>query len=289
VAVERTPNGSGGSMSDKQAVAELRQLEGTPMADQLSASGFRPVPGASDLLKLEIGKEGALVAMVQEGRLVGVFGTSREQRRLGKFVTPDAIPVSYSEERDEYTRRVSSVVTFRTELLSFEVSAEYGGMVKRVRLLKDLKDVELSRLGFELPVGTRDARSGFAVGAANEDETLRSLESINGVAIAKIEAAVRKQPACSSKGPLLGADESLIDALLAANAKARSIGLSHQELARPLLIVLAVYQSGLGQEFTLHGTLYKIHARARRSISRSCTAGTRTAMGSTEGRTRSRT
>ena len=82
----------------------------------------------------------------------------------------------------------------------------------------------------------RDA-GGMMIAGTNTSESIRQLKSINGQSITNLEALMRpgNQDERSSKDGFLGANESLIEVMIADNDYVTERGLTHRELAIPLL------------------------------------------------------
>jgi hypothetical protein len=81
----------------------------------------------------------------------------------------------------------------------------------------------------------------FVVGADNSDESIRDLTQINNIKIPEIEDKARpcaysKWEKCSRTG-FLSKNESLIERLLVDNDYVHSKGLTHAQLAEPLIIM----------------------------------------------------
>ena len=81
-----------------------------------------------------------------------------------------------------------------------------------------------------------DPSSGFVLGGKNATHDLKRLTAINGRSIQELETAMR--PGAWSKNGFLGKDERLVDVLVADNQfVVEQSGFTHQELARPLLVI----------------------------------------------------
>ena len=80
------------------------------------------------------------------------------------------------------------------------------------------------------------------VGGKNETEAIKRLTSLNGRSISELEQVMRPAAKTSadegSDAGFLGEDERLLDVLVMDNAYVvDELGLNHQDLARPLLII----------------------------------------------------
>jgi hypothetical protein len=78
----------------------------------------------------------------------------------------------------------------------------------------------------------KDQLTDFILGGKNPTALIRELPQITGVRIADLEARMRQGP-----DHLLGEKESLLEVLAAQNQLVDELGLSHQELAKPLKVV----------------------------------------------------
>jgi hypothetical protein len=259
--IGRTFNGSGGGLSDPDAEAALDRLKGTRVSDQLVAAGFQAENGSPEVLRLTVKEKSEVleaIAVLKNGSLDRVYQPFRELGEDSAYLLRGAIPVGYREVKANYSDRMNSRVSFQSNRFSFELTANDGGSIGNTRVIGDLQDVDLAELGVKLTAPVKDAASNFVIRGVNSDPIIRGLTSLNGIAIEKIEAEARKQPACSKSEPLLAPSEGLIEVMLEANSQAEKLGVTHQELARPLLIVKALFDRQLGDTFTLHGTVYRI-------------------------------
>ncbi len=97
-------------------------------------------------------------------------------------------------------------------------------------------------LGFAFIKPRVDESTGFVVGGKNETEAIKRLTSLNGRSISELEQVMRPAAETSadegSDAGFLGEDERLLDVLVMDNAYVvDELGLNHQDLARPLLII----------------------------------------------------
>lgn len=101
---------------------------------------------------------------------------------------------------------------------------------------KDVSELTPDEIGYEL--ATQSDENGFVIAGRNETEAVRTIESLNGVSLEELENLMRPgtyKPGGSESG-FLGADEHLIDVLVADNERiVDQWGLTHQQIARPLL------------------------------------------------------
>ncbi|HEY4034395.1 MAG TPA: hypothetical protein VGL94_10575, partial [Ktedonobacteraceae bacterium] len=71
--------------------------------------------------------------------------------------------------------------------------------------------------------------SKFRIGHMNSIESIRNLQSINGITIENLEARMR--PSCDSGAGFLGSNESLREVLIKDTKTVTEMGLTHQEMA----------------------------------------------------------
>lgn len=126
---------------------------------------------------------------------------------------------------------------------------------------RDYEKVPLGELGIQTVIPKKDARTGFVVGGTNKTKLIRGLTEINSRSIADLEADMR--PKKLSNSGFLGLNEKLLDVLAADNDYVvGTLGRTHQELARPLLVAGAVgVKSGKINEwvpFRYHGGRYRV-------------------------------
>ena len=88
---------------------------------------------------------------------------------------------------------------------------------------------------FKLGKKTKDKNSAFEVNGANQSDLIAELTSLNGIPIDEIERQLRSEES-GSDAALLGASESLLQLLAKDNETVVGHGLTHQQLAAPLLI-----------------------------------------------------
>jgi len=135
---------------------------------------------------------------------------------------------------------------------------------------QDYADVDPRQLGVE-PVPRRtDPKTGFVIGGKNRTAVLAKLGEIVGVNIADLEDSMR--PGVLSTAGFLGKDEKLLDVLVADNRLVvDELGLTHQQLARPLRVLGAVARTepGKSKVVTYGGRRFRIQATLYRASVRS--------------------
>ncbi len=112
-----------------------------------------------------------------------------------------------------------------------------------------------------VPVAPQKEETGFVIGGKNRTELIRALKEINERAIADLEAEMR--PGKLSQKGFLGQDEKLLDILAADNEYVLgTLGLTHQELARHMLVAAAIGKKHKdakdGVTFRYHGRRYRV-------------------------------
>jgi hypothetical protein len=134
--------------------------------------------------------------------------------------------------------------------------------------LVDVAKLTPKVLGFAFLESKVDPRTGFSVAGKNTNEQIRNLKSINGRPIADLEVDMR--PGGYSAEGFLGKEERLLDVLVADNLFVlEQNGLTHQDLARPLLRVGygAVHSKVVKTAEIRYGKLrLKIHATLSRGF-----------------------
>jgi hypothetical protein len=141
-------------------------------------------------------------------------------------------------------------------LLAAAVAADEGPV-------EDYAKVDPQKLGVA-PVPPRtDPKTGFVVGGKNPTALIAKLTEIAGQPLADLEAGMR--PGALSTAGFLGKDEKLLDVLAADNRYVvEELGLTHQQLARPLLVLGAVAAKEATKEpkeVTYHGRKFRIQAK----------------------------
>lgn len=130
---------------------------------------------------------------------------------------------------------------------------------------KDFTKVEPSRLSCTAVTPKKDPKTGFVVGGTNTTKLIKSLTEINGIAIADLERAMR--PSELSRAGLLGKEERLLEVLAADNEWVVKSGLTHQELARHLIVLAAIGRRESGA-FRYYGVRFKARFKTRQHIAR---------------------
>ncbi|HVW37749.1 MAG TPA: hypothetical protein VHB99_10610 [Pirellulales bacterium] len=133
---------------------------------------------------------------------------------------------------------------------------------------KDFSEASPAELGIAWVVEKRDPKTGFLVGGKNATSLVKGLTEINGLAIDRLEQAMR--PGAASEQGFLGTDETLLEVLAADNRYVvDERRLTHQQLARALRILAAIGRKQPGQEFAYRGQRYRINVQYYRGFQES--------------------
>ncbi len=104
---------------------------------------------------------------------------------------------------------------------------------------EDYARVDPAQLGVKLVPPKKDPATGFLVGGKNPTSLVAGLTETAGQPVRELEEAMR--PGRLSTAGFLGKKERLLDVLAADNRYVvDELGLTHQQLARPLLVLGAV-------------------------------------------------
>jgi hypothetical protein len=128
--------------------------------------------------------------------------------------------------------------------------------------VEDYTRADPERLGVAPVPPKKDPKTGFVVGGKNPTALILKLTEIASRPVADLEADMR--PGRLSTAGFLGKDERLLEVLAADNRYVvEELGLTHQQLARHLLIVGAVAAKHAAQgpkEIAYHGRRFKVRA-----------------------------
>jgi hypothetical protein len=145
--------------------------------------------------------------------------------------------------------------------------------------VEDYAKVDPETLGVKPVAPREDLATGFVVGGKNATALIGKLTEIAGQPVAELERAMR--PGRLSTAGFLGKKERLLDVLAADNRYVvDELGLTHQQLARPLLVLGAVAARDAlmePKEVTYQGRRFKVQAtRSKVSVSSPFDDGTET-------------
>ena len=245
-------NGSGGGVS-KQIAESLHAALGQPLSQQLTNIGFKPY-GTSKKLWSRVVDKVATIIVLENEKIQAIYKPA--PAKVAEKINGASV-VGYTEVKEPYGSESMSGLVFRTNIAEMTVLAADNSQIQSVKLIKDLKDVQLSDLGFSLPAPAQDSQ-GFKVGGLNTTRAILMLTSILGLPVSQIESNANKVAGCSSGDPLLANGEDLLQTLAADNEHVEIMGLTHQTLARPLLLAQAVVDGDFGTKFILNGTNYEV-------------------------------
>ncbi len=137
--------------------------------------------------------------------------------------------------------------------------------------VEDYARIDPQKLGIKPVPAVKDPKTGFVVGGKNATSLIEKLPALAGKPIAELEENMR--PGIFSSAGFLGKEERLLDVLTADNrCVVDELGLTHQQLARPLLVLGAVAQKKATDQprvVTYHGKKYKIKATIFKATVRS--------------------
>lgn len=221
----RTPGGSGG--------AGVRPVE-LRVTDDLSPRGLGRIgfersayPGLLERgLKNPRRSPEMAYLLLDKGRIKAVLGKLGD--RGVPFAKDSRIVGTGTMDRDEYVfvRSDKRKIAIALSPLSAEVAGWHY-----------LEEPTLAELGI-FPVSQIREASGFVVGGRNETEIVRGLKSLNGQSIARLEANMRS--AAATELTSLAEGESLVEVLASDNRFVLGQKLTHQRLALPLKVALAI-------------------------------------------------
>ncbi len=137
--------------------------------------------------------------------------------------------------------------------------------------VEDYAKIDPQQLGVKPVPASKDPKTGFVVAGKNATALVSRLTHVAGQSIADLEDIMR--PGRLSRAGFLGQDERLLDVLTADNRYVvDELGLTHQELARHLLLLGAVASKeavAAAKEITYHGKKYRIKATVFKASVRS--------------------
>jgi len=250
--LEKTTNGSGGSVrGDKPKVEDFY---GVKISEQLIGQGFEKDSNDPNIFKIgfeEYGNSFEVVIFLEAEKIKKVVKPI--DKRALKAVGDDYEILGYKDIVGSFGRS-ESVVTVASKFVQIDVSSTYGG-----RALDDsqkvLRSIDSSQLGLK-PFNETVEASGFKIGGKNSTEIILSLQSINGISIPKLEERLR--PHGYSMSGFIGGRESFTQVLADDNDYVLSEGLTHQELAEPLIYAREFYLKGMGSNFEYKGARYEV-------------------------------
>ena len=136
--------------------------------------------------------------------------------------------------------------------------------IRKLTKVRSIGGASLADLGLKFVEPRRDKSSPFLVGGLNTTETILGLKSLNGIAIESLERQMRPGAPgnAGSIAGFLGRSERLLEIMAADNRFVQNLGLTHQELVRPLLL-LGYYarKNHRGSEITLGGLTFTVRAK----------------------------
>lgn len=112
--------------------------------------------------------------------------------------------------------------------------------IQELKHLRSVGGVPMAKLGLNFAEPHRDRKTGFVIGGSNSTETILSLKSLNGIGIDALERQMRPGAPgmAGSDAGFLGNSERLLEVMAEDNRfVVEQQGLTHQDLARPLLLL----------------------------------------------------
>jgi hypothetical protein len=227
--------------------------------DQLARAGFSGDSTCPNVYRLSVeawgrGECSELIALVQDGRIASIVKSAspcvQEKIDENTRVAGDGEVPHDSEYGDE----TAPTLILTNTRIEFKVDV-HGGIVEGSQYL--FKELSPDELGIQACPVVKET-SGFAIGGQNSTETIKGLQTINGLSISDLEGSMR--PSQVSSGGFLDRSQSLVDVLAADNEYVLAQGLSHQELAKHLKYAMAIRNRGFGHEFEYNGSTFKIAA-----------------------------
>jgi hypothetical protein len=103
----------------------------------------------------------------------------------------------------------------------------------------------------------RHSQETFLIGGRNSDEIIRSMTSLNGKEISYLEKSLK--PNQSSTNGFLGTNDGLIETLLNDNRNVAAMGLTHQQMALPLLVIVKAIDKADSFETVYRGVKLKVN------------------------------
>jgi hypothetical protein len=153
-------------------------------------------------------------------------------------------------------------VLIAAALAGLALGALPGGALDDPKPPKDLKDINLEDFDLKPVPARRDPRTGFVVAGKNPTALIKGLKEINGRTIVALEKDMRPgaESEVGSRAGFLGPKESLLDVMAEDNRYVvDELGLTHQDLARPLHTMGAVGGHDPDpKEFLYHGRRLRV-------------------------------
>ncbi len=277
--LDLTPDGYGGPVRDDDTTtpARLAELSQLDIAKQLEQSGFVAESTTDDtsILRFAQPDGGEVVAVVAENKLLGLFTPTDRAGRSGGIIDHSKVEIIGVAEipGDFDDDPVSNGIRVSNGWAEFTIDPSFPQWPSQPRIIREpsLEEIHLVHTLPNKLANERREQSGFIQGDANTTETIRGLDSINGVPVRQLN--VDMQPGRSSGAGFLGEGENVIDVMARDNDVVQAHGLTHNDLALPLRYIDRLYQLGMLRdtsmgsprgvnEITIGGHPYKIDAIA---------------------------
>jgi len=256
---------------------EINNIANQPIEQQLLHAGF--VDKQRGVFELHLEDEGKtldVTAVVVDGKLQKLLKPTR--RSVREKVTPETHIVGIGEWEDNGPHAtfmkdkadVFPAITLSNAQMDFQLIARYG-----IEIANGSQHVHRELTPDE--VGVKPLQevvdgSGFVIGGRNTTDKIVSLNVINSLSIQQLEALMRpgvygggrRDSHGISDAGFLGEDESLLQVMAMDNNFVLSRGLTHQQIASPLLYAMNFYEKGFGNSFLFNNVEYKIDATSYR-------------------------
>jgi hypothetical protein len=253
--IERTTNGSGGGMWDKTQVPTPSEFLGKSMVQQLREAGFTRDELDEHIYRHKVEEDGHeldIIALIDDGKIQKVLKPLDDSIR--RKLTPATRILKCSSAKADIGNYMVSTYTLQDETMQYQVTDQYSGWLVQGSQ-KLIRSVEPEALGIEtFKIFTEP--SGFRIGGVNDEKLILGLRELAGQSITKLETRMR--PARDSMAGFLGQNESLLKVLAQDNNFVHGNGLTHQELAFPLLYARQHYNNGYGNDFQLNGNRFHV-------------------------------
>lgn len=247
-----------------EAPVELKVFGGT-LERQLVAAGFvrdEKEPRIFRNIVKDEDEKVEILAIMEGGRIKSVLKPLRES--AARLLGINFQITGGRSSIDDFGKAIY-IIDVENDKMHFQISSKIDGVIVdgSQKLLRSITEEELDIK--EFPISQEV--SGFKIGGVNSTEQIRKLREINGQSISKLEKKMR--PHSMSMAGFLGDDESLIKILAEDNDVVMSNGLTHQDLAKPLIYAREHELKGLGENFTYKNRHFHVRRMGWRGMQES--------------------
>ncbi len=217
-----------------------------PISQQLIDAGFRPVHGRPDLYKFTVPDPAPwtpreILVLISGNRFKFVLEDAKQA--LANQITDKTHILGRGLVND-------GAITLANDLLRFQVSDE-----SQMDNQLFLRPPQPGDLGVKSPK-VRPEPTGFKINGVNPTTLIREIGALNGQEIHSLEQ--RMKPGQMSSSGFLGPSEDLRTVLAEDNDLVLGAGLTHQILAEPLKMAVAMIYRDMGLKFEYLGEHYQI-------------------------------